>query len=81
MNTRSPPAGVVTQTIAAYVVDQGASALRFPARLDGNACVALLDQRGAVSTAGDQIAPIDQLPDGLTNVAGPWGRALEPTAP
>jgi RES domain len=34
----------VAQTIAADLYDQGASAVRFPSRLDGNACIALLDR-------------------------------------
>jgi len=32
----------ITQTIAADLFDRGAGAVRFPSRLDGNACVALL---------------------------------------
>jgi hypothetical protein len=33
----------VTQMIAAELYDQGTNAIRFPSRLDGNACIALFD--------------------------------------
>jgi hypothetical protein len=46
----------VTHTIAADLYDQGASAVRFASRLDGNACIALFEGRGAISSAGDPIA-------------------------
>ena len=36
----------ITQTIAADLFDRGASAVRFPSRLDGYACVALFEGRG-----------------------------------
>jgi hypothetical protein len=69
----------VTQTIAADLYDQGASAVRFPSRLDGNACVALFEGRGAVTSAGDAIALTDPPPVHLTSVATQWSLALEPT--
>lgn len=37
----------IMQTIAADLFDRGASAVRFPSRLDGNACVALFEGRGS----------------------------------
>ena len=36
---------VITQTIAADLFDLGASAVRFPSRLDGQACVAVFEKR------------------------------------
>ena len=69
----------VTQTIAADLYDQGASAVRFPSRLDGNACIALFEGRGAISSAGDPIALTDPPPVQLTDVATQWSLALEPT--
>ena len=39
---------VVTQTIAADLFDRGVAAVRFPSRLDGDACIALLERRGNV---------------------------------
>ena len=69
----------VTQTIAADLYDQGVSAVRFPSRLDGDACIALFEGRGAISSAGDPIALTDRPPVQLTNVATPWSLALEPT--
>lgn len=45
----------ITQTIAADLFDRGAGAVRFPSRLDGNACVALFEGRGTASMAGDPI--------------------------
>ena len=44
---------VITQTIAADLFDRGASAVRFPSRLDGQACVAVFEKRGTVKAAGD----------------------------
>ena len=69
----------VTQTIAADLYDQGASAVRFPSRLKGNACIALFEGRGAISSAADPIALTDPPPVQLTTVATPWSLALEPT--
>jgi hypothetical protein len=71
---------VVTQTIAADLYDRGASAVRFPSRLDGNACVALFEERGVVSPAGDPVALTDPPPEQVPNVTAPWGLVLESTA-
>jgi hypothetical protein len=68
---------VVTQTIAADLFDRGASAVRFPSRLDGNACVALFEERGVASPVGEPIALTDPPPEQLTNVTAPWGLVLE----
>ena len=68
----------VTQTIADDLFDRGASAVRFPSRLDGNACVALFEGRGAAVMAGDPIALTDPPPEPLTNVTAPWRLKLEP---
>ena len=59
----------VTQTIAVELYDQGASAIRFPSRLDGNACIALFEGRGAISSEGDPVPLADPPPVQLTNVA------------
>ena len=69
---------VVTQTIAADLFDQGASAVRFPSRLDGNACIALFEQRGTATPAGEVIALTDPPPQPLTNVAQDWRLLPEP---
>lgn len=69
---------VITQTIAADLFDRGASGVRFPSRLDGNACVALFETRGTVSAAAEPVALTDPPPQSLTNVAEAWGLALEP---
>jgi hypothetical protein len=68
----------LSQTIAADLFDRGAGAVRFPSRLDGNACVALFDHRGTASSAGDLIALTDPPPEPLTNVTTPWGLTLKP---
>uniref|UniRef100_UPI001915896C RES domain-containing protein n=1 Tax=Mycobacterium intracellulare TaxID=1767 RepID=UPI001915896C len=68
----------ITQTIAADLFDRGAGAVRFPSRLDGNACVALFEGRGTVSLAADPIALTDPPPEPLLNVTMPWGLVLEP---
>jgi hypothetical protein len=69
---------VITRTIAADLFDRGAGAVRFPSRLDGNACVALFEKRGTVSAAGEAITLTDPPPEPLTNVTEPWGLVLEP---
>ncbi|WIM85891.1 RES family NAD+ phosphorylase [Candidatus Mycobacterium wuenschmannii] len=68
----------ITQTIAADLFDRGASAVRFPSRLDGNACIALFEGRGAASSAGELIALTDPPPTPLISVVTPWGLTLEP---
>jgi hypothetical protein len=70
---------VVTQTIAADLFDRGASAVRFPSRLDGGACVALFEGRGTVAATDHVVALTDPAPDSLATVAAAWGLLLEPT--
>ena len=69
----------IRQTIAADLFDRGAGAVRFPSRLDGNACVAQHPLRGARQRqfGGDPIALTDLPPDPLINVTAPWGLVLE----
>lgn len=69
---------VVTQTIAAELFARGASAVRFPSRLDGSACVALFEARGTVASTGDVVTLTDPPPEPLTNVATGWDLQLEP---
>jgi hypothetical protein len=69
---------VITQTIAADLLDRGAGGVRFTSRLDGNAYVALFEKRGTVSASGDAIALMDPPPEPLTNVTSPWGLVVEP---
>ncbi len=64
---------VITQTIAADLFDRGASGVRFPSRLDGNACVALFETRGTASAAAEPVVLTDPAPESLTNATGPWG--------
>jgi hypothetical protein len=68
----------VTQTIAGELFDRGAAAIRFPSRLDGNACVALFEGRGSPSALERPIALTDPPPQQLINVTEPWALALEP---
>jgi hypothetical protein len=68
----------VTQTIAAELFDRGAAAIRFPSRLDGNACVALFEGRGGPTTTEAPITLTDPPPQQLINVTAPWGLLLEP---
>lgn len=72
---------VVTQTIAADLFDRGASAVRFPSRLDGSVCVALFEGRGTVAATGDVVALTDPPPEPLSNVTATWGLVLEPAPP
>jgi hypothetical protein len=69
---------VITQTIAADLFDRDASAVRFPSRLDGNACVALFEGRGTARVAGDVVALTDPPPESLTAVTATWRLLLEP---
>ena len=69
---------VITQTIAADLFDRGAGAVRFPSRLDGQACLAVFEKRGTVEAAGNPIALTDPPPEPLTKVTAPWGLELEP---
>jgi hypothetical protein len=68
----------VTQTIAAELFDRGAAAIRFPSRLDGNACVALFEGRGRPNAIEDPIPLTDPPPQQLINVTEPWALVLEP---
>jgi hypothetical protein len=52
--------------------------VRFPSRLDGKACVAIFENRGTVTAAGEPIVLTDPPPEPLTNVTVPWGLVLEP---
>jgi hypothetical protein len=54
--------------------------VRFPSRLDGNACVALFESRGSAILNGAVVALTDPPPDPLINVARPWRLVLEPAA-
>jgi hypothetical protein len=69
---------VVTQTIAGELFDRGAAAVRFPSRLDGNACIAVFEDRGHATLAAEPVALTDPPPMPLLNVTGPWRLALEP---
>jgi hypothetical protein len=68
---------VVTQTIAGELFDRGAAAVRFPSRLDGNACIALFEDHGHATLAGDPVALTDPPPEPLISVTGAWRLALE----
>jgi RES domain len=68
---------VVTQTIAGDLFDRGAAGVRFPSRLDGNACIALFEGRGAARLAGDVVALTDPAPSPLVTVTGQWKLDLE----
>jgi hypothetical protein len=68
---------VVTQTIAGDLFDRGAAAVRFPSRLDGNACIALFEGRGVAHLAGNVVALTDPAPSPLVTVSGQWKLDLE----
>jgi hypothetical protein len=68
---------VVTQTIAGDLFDRGAAAVRFPSRLDGNACIALFEGRGVTHLAGNVVALTDPAPDPLVSVSRQWKLDLE----
>lgn len=70
----------ITQTIAGELYDQGAAAIRFPSRLDGNACLALFEGRATVNAAGEPIPLIDPAPDPLVNVCAAWRLVIEPAS-
>jgi hypothetical protein len=63
---------VVTHMIAADLFDRGASAVRFPSRLDGGACGALFEGRGTVAATDDVVALTDPAPESLATVAAAW---------
>jgi RES domain len=71
---------VVTQTIAADLFDHGAAGVRFPSRLDGNACIALFEGRGIAHLTGQLVALTDPAPSPLITVAGQWEMDMEATA-
>lgn len=71
---------VVTQTIAGALHDRGTAAIRFPSRLDGDACLAIFEGRGSLRAAGDPIALTDPPPQALTEVAAQWQLIVEPAA-
>jgi hypothetical protein len=69
----------LTQTIAGHLYDQGHAAVRFPSRLDGNACIALFEDRGQITPAADPIELTDPAPEPLINVCSAWQLKMEPT--
>jgi hypothetical protein len=71
----------VTQAIAADLHDRGAAAIRFPSRLDGSGCVALIEGRGSALALAAPTPLTDPPPPALTAVAAGWGMALEPAPP
>lgn len=72
---------LVTQTIAADVYDRlGAAGIRFPSRLDGNACVVVFEGRGTVGLVAESVALTDPAPPALQNVCAGWRLTLEPTS-
>lgn len=75
------PRRAITQTVAAELFDHGAAAVRFPSRLDGEACVALFEGRGQIFLTAGLVALTDPAPQALTNVAAPWRLKLEPAVP
>lgn len=68
----------VTQTIAGDLFDRGAAAVRFPSRLDGKACIALFEGRGAAVPAGNVVALTDPPPAPLVTVTDQWKLEMEP---
>lgn len=70
----------VTQTIAADLFDRvDAAAVRFPSRLDGEGCIAVLEGRGTLLLAGDVQSLRDPPPTSLTAVCSEWKLKLELT--
>ncbi len=68
----------VTQTIAGDLYDQGAAAIRFPSRLDGNPCLAVFEGRATVDQVGAAVALTDPAPEALVNVCAAWRLLMEP---
>ena len=68
---------VLTQTIAGDLFDRGAAAVRFPSRLDGNACIALFEGRATAHLVGSVIPLTDPAPAPLVTVSGQWKLDLE----
>lgn len=71
---------VVTQTIATDLFDRGAAAVRFPSSLDGRACIALFEGRGAARLAGKVVVLTDPPPGSLVTVKDEWKMDLEATS-
>lgn len=69
----------ITQTIAADLYDNGAAAVRFPSRCDGEPCVAVFEGRGTLDVAHGPLPLTDPPPAALTTVAEDWRLVLEPT--
>jgi hypothetical protein len=69
---------VVTQAIAGDIYDDGASAIRFPSRLDGNPCIAVLEGRCALELADEVLLLTDPPPTALLKVVAPWHLDLQP---
>ena len=67
----------VTQTIAGALYDQGAAAVRFPSKLDGQDCIALFEGRGQLHLAGDILTFTDPAPTALLTVADEWALTIE----
>jgi hypothetical protein len=72
---------VLTQTIAGELFDRGAAAVRFPSCLDGNPCIAVVEDRGVAHPAGDLLALTDPPLTALAIVANQWNLALAATPP
>lgn len=72
---------IITQTIAAQIYDQGACGIRFPSRLNGQPCLALIEGRAAVLQAGPIVALTDPPVSPLAEVAAIWGLELAPAPP
>jgi len=69
----------VTQTIAADLHDRlGAAAIRFPSRLDGNACLVIYEDRGRLDIVAGPVALTDPAPPALQTVCAGWRLALQP---
>jgi len=56
----------------------GATGVRFPSRLDSNACVVVFEGRGALEAVAVPIALTDPAPPALQNVCAAWRLPLEP---
>lgn len=68
---------LVTQTIAGTLYDEGTAAIRFPSRLDGNACVVVFEERCEIVPASEPQPLTDPPPEALENVCAAWRLALE----
>jgi hypothetical protein len=69
----------VTQTSAADLHDNhGAAGIRFPSRLDGNACLVVFEERGQLEITADPIQLTDPAPSPLQTVCAGWRLTLQP---